>query len=477
MASATAIYRDIESLSKAEGRTARVTYRLVASIVTANALWIVWTNRFLPLSDYPDYIYEGSILSQKMRGVQLPDYAIKRYAFTHAAVPILCALLNFITTPEVAAKIVLSLAIATFVVGSTYLLRACGRTEGSPLFYVPLLYVLNSWFWFGEIDFIIGFVGFLFFTGYVLRRREHLETLNQWVIGGALSAIFVAHLMAYLACLAVVAGVLVEKRKQPEARRILWPALTSLILLAWYVAGRITTHQLGPHQLYERWPFWVLVSNFIEAFSVFHIFLPWSDPHSDGMHLAGAINLLTALGLAVIVLAPIATWLLRREWPDALVCAIALCLFGYVAGGRSILGANGAERLTFPAAWLAMTWVAPRLRLEPRALEFAVIGLLAIQACVFNVQIRAVSADLAILDARFAQASSRSELCAIYNDFFDRSWGPPHRPLLERFVPNHQNTIRLPFYLYMERDESTAPILDVGIFNYSGAGNPNQLCK
>ena len=452
--------------------------RLVAALVTVNALWIVWANRFLPLSDYPDYVYEGWILSQKMRGVQFKHYLIKHYAFTHAAVPLLCSLLNFVVSPETSAKIVLSLAIVMFVAGSAYMLGACGATEHSQFFYIPLLYVFNSWFFWGEIDFYIGFVGFLFFAGYVLRRRDHPETVAPAIILIALCLIFVAHLMAYLACLAVVAGILWAQPKGASSRAILWPSLASVSLLVWYVAGRIAGHQLGGQQIYDPWTLRALAANFIDAFALFHIFLPWVNAHSSWMHAAGAINLIAALGILGMLCACLSTLFQKGSENDAApLWAILLCIVAYGAGGRSIFGVFGAERFGYPAAWLAMSWAAARWKpAGARALGIAMSLLLAIQICALNVQVRSASSGLTTVYDKLKAAGSHSEFCSIYETYYKQTWAEPKRPGFERFLPNHQNTVRLPYYLDIERGAS-APIFDAGIFNYRGPGNPSELCQ
>jgi hypothetical protein len=80
--------------------------------------------------------------------------------------------------------------------------------------------------------------------------------------------------MAYLACLAVCAGILIQRRSAIALRRILIPAGASLAMLLWYVASRVASHQLGGHRFYDPWTLRHLVPNFVSAFAVFHLFLP-----------------------------------------------------------------------------------------------------------------------------------------------------------------------------------------------------------
>jgi hypothetical protein len=72
------------------------------------------------------------------------QYRIHPCAFTYAIVRLLWGRLNLALSPEISAEVILSFAIIAFVIGGVYLLQTYGVTTNNPVFYVPLLYVLNS---------------------------------------------------------------------------------------------------------------------------------------------------------------------------------------------------------------------------------------------------------------------------------------------------------------------------------------------
>ncbi len=363
-----------------------IVFRATLALTLANALWFIWSNRFIPMSDYPDWVYQGWILSGILRGAAHPLYHFRSYPPTHAAVTIATALLDYGFGAETSAKLVLSSAVCAFAIGSTYLLKACGASERHPLLYVPLLFIFDTWFFTGEIDYYLALTGFFFLAGYLLRRADSPGRINPLVVLVGLLAIFVAHLIVYLACGAVCIAIVLAHPSPVKARRLLLPALASVPILAWYVLGRATSHDLGTQPLLVPWTARQLASNFIDAFSLFHAFAPWLSPHSKLMHLAAMCNLISDGGIFTLFCVCAVMWFRGTRDDAAPLLAALLCLIGYVAGGYAIAGVFGAERLTYPAAWLVLAWLAGNwtpARESARLVAICVIGaVLAIQ-CVY----------------------------------------------------------------------------------------------
>jgi hypothetical protein len=93
-----------------------------------------------------------------------------------------------------------------------------------------------------------------------------------------------------------------------------------------------------------------------------------------------------------------------------------------------------------------------------------------------QINVGAVSNDLAALFAKLQSANSQTEFCATYETYLRQSWDEPHRTGLDVLLTNHASAPRLPYYLYLENNVA-APIFQIGILNYSGNGDNEDLCK
>src|ERR1700740_2952858 len=51
-----------------------VLFRCAFATCVASALVLIWAHRFLPISDYPDWVFEGSIVANLLRGNPQPSY-------------------------------------------------------------------------------------------------------------------------------------------------------------------------------------------------------------------------------------------------------------------------------------------------------------------------------------------------------------------------------------------------------------------
>jgi len=104
------------------------------------------------------------------------------------------------------------------------------------------------------------------------------------------------------------------------------------------------------------------------------------------------------------------------------------------------------------------------------------LSLLAGQIVFMQMNIRAVSNDLASLYSKSRSATSQTQFCETYETYLQQSWDKPHRAGLDVLLTNHASAPRLPYYLYLEK-QLEAPIFQTGILNYTGNGNNEDLCK
>ncbi|MGB0061398.1 MAG: hypothetical protein WBP68_14560, partial [Candidatus Binatus sp.] len=82
---------------------------------------LIWSHRFLPISDYPDWVFEGSIVAQLLHGSAPASYSLKHYPVPYSGTVALLGVLDLVFPPEMSGKVVLSLCVILFALSSTYL--------------------------------------------------------------------------------------------------------------------------------------------------------------------------------------------------------------------------------------------------------------------------------------------------------------------------------------------------------------------
>jgi hypothetical protein len=135
--------------------------RFAAALTPHSAAWFIWSNRFQPLPDYPDWVYQGWLFARLLTGHALPGYQVAHYPVPNSTVTIAFGLLDLVFQPEVSGKLLLTLAILLFISGSLYLLTALGRSERNPLLFAPLIFAFNYFLLSGELAYFLG-LGFFF---------------------------------------------------------------------------------------------------------------------------------------------------------------------------------------------------------------------------------------------------------------------------------------------------------------------------
>ncbi len=459
-----------------KGLVFRATF--AACIITALAL--IWGRRFLPITDYPDWIFEGSITAQLIHGKAPASYSFKYYPVPYSGEVLLLGILDLVFSPEVSGKVLLSLCVILFAVGSIYLLRSLGHKASNPLLIIPLLFLLNTYFFWGELNYILGLSLLFFYCGCLFRRVYRHEPLNWLLVAGTLVALFFCHFLTYtIALLITLVFILAESRLE-----LLPPfgvcAAPSIGLTVWYAIERAGFPIPGP-----LWMFWTphqFIGRWLAAFSPYPEFLPWLGIYSPGMKFFALLNLFVAITLTLVLPICAAVWVRGRTenrgvFACAIVCAVAVIVCGYEFSGMISPG----ERFFYPAIWLGLTWLLGQgLPEQKSALSTGVavvaVVLVAVQIAFMQVRVGAVSEQLEGLYSELRSAHSQAELCSTYETYVRQSWDQPHRTGLDVLLTNHASAPRMPYYIYVERNIE-APIFQIGILNYAGHGNNEDLCK
>ena len=458
-------------------------FRAVLTLTLANALWFIWSNRFIPMSDYPDWVYQGWIFSRILRGAPLAHYTLKHYPVPNATlVTMVMGTLGLATSPESAGKIVLSLILVLFVAGSVQMLRSLRRSERNPLLLIPLLLTLNSYFFWGEISFLCGIGLFFLYCGWLFRRLDNFDSIPVLAFTGWSIVLFFSHLLPYLSAILVTGCVAFAGMNWRRAWRLSAAIVPSVAATVWYAGERVQAHNPGAGPLWLGWTPHLFAGHFIAAFSPYPEFLPSFGIRAPAMPVAAILSLFVCGLIVAIWLVCAGSWLTRRRARAGIFAAASICLAGVVLAGFAFAGwVSPGERLLYPAAWLAMAWlglqICPREYRRLRGAAMIVLtGLIVLQCILIDTYGRAASLEFGRAYRRLAAAESRDAFCKIYQDYVTSEQIQQHRKGLDKFLTGHSGFMRLPYYLFIERDQG-APIFQNGIFNYDGPGNNENLCS
>ena len=296
------------SLSRLQPASAPVRHKMLVSVLdrrnalfrctfaacVVSALVLIWAHRFLPLSDYPDWIYEGSVAAELLQGKAPVSYtSFKHYPVPNAGAVALIGLLDFVFSPEVSGKIVLSLCIILLALSSTYLLKSVSRNANNPLLLVPLLFLFNTFFFWGELAYILGLSLFFFYCGYLFRRIYRSESIDWWFITCASIALFFCHFLPYATAILVTLIFFFAESRTELLRPFGTSFAPSMGLTIWYAIERWFLKPNGP--VWEFWTLHQMAGRLIAAFSPFPEFLPWLGSRAPGMKVFALLNLFAAI--------------------------------------------------------------------------------------------------------------------------------------------------------------------------------------
>jgi hypothetical protein len=453
--------------------------RAVLTVTLANDFWFIWSRRFTPLSDFPDWIYQGYVFSGFIRARPLPGFAVRSYPVPDTTLTVILGVLDLVFAPEAAGKIVLCLALILFAGGSIYLFKCAGISERSPIMYAPLVLMTGTWFFGGQIAFLLGLAIFFVFSGYLIPRAGNQQPARFGIVAALACALYFTHFLAYLAA-GIVAAILMVWRGDWRWRIGIAAAFApSICLAAWYSVVRLTSPELSSGQIWLPWTFHQAAGNFVAAFAPIQTFPPFMAPDDHVAKFAGIVNAAASVvALAVWAACAIRWWRLRRD--GAIVSMVATCLLAFALMGThfALVMAPGA-RFLYPALWLGLFYLGRTGSSQSSRAGSAVAIICAVliaQGAYFDIEVANVSRQLDSLYTELIQTKDRSAFCATYERYANHSWGRQNRQGLERFLPASSSVVRLPYYMFLA-EQTPAPVFPTGILSYSGAGNYNDPCS
>jgi hypothetical protein len=173
-------------------------YLVVAGVITIGNVALIWSFRFLPLYDYPVWLFETKILREFFN----PQFPYSTYyEFDLVPVPNLAFtaftwLLSWIVSLETAGKLFLTLCVVGFPWSFWYCIRNLSGDPYSAAAYLGFPYSLNL-FAFGGHSYLFGLILLLCILGYFLPRFERLSRLQWFFLSFSLLALYFAHAIPF----------------------------------------------------------------------------------------------------------------------------------------------------------------------------------------------------------------------------------------------------------------------------------------
>lgn len=441
------------------------------SCVVLSAMIFVWSHRFLPLQDLPEWLAQGRLFADLVRGQLTHPYSFKGVLVPNAISSVTIGLLSLGLPPEIAVKCVLSAYILGYVSSVLYLLGSSSQSIRSPLLAAGLLSLLNFSFFHGEINYALALPVLFNGQGLVLRTRNARGVSVALAVTALSLVIFVCHGLVYAAWLVFLAAYALASREPRTRLHFALATLPSLVLLEIYVSSRTAepgalftgaSLNLG-HKLW-------LLAKFLSPFQGFY---PFMDARFVWLFITG--NVLT---LAIAAWAAI-WWSRRRSGAvtlqqRAIRITLSIYAIGFVLAPQSIGGLlNPAERLVLPMIQLLLTGIvalqsdtsAIAGSTRERAAAASAWTALAMQ----TVFLHGYAGELASsqLVAAYDQLRTYAHASPITllreSDFEFQGRPHPVRPLSWNLLPLHFPMVRLTYYASLEASQPV-PLLETGLF-------------
>lgn len=466
----------------------KLTFTLYAFAVIS-ALVFIWTNRFLPLQDYPDWLFQGYVFSGFLRGEPIEGYKLGNYSTPNLLCTILMGFTDLFLSPEASGKVFLSLYVLIFAIGSIYFFGSTRADLGHPLVLVPALLILNDMFWFGFLNQILG-LGLLFLAmGYLGSRILREQPVNYWIVLAFSLLIYFSHAICYASFVILILSIALIQRRRTHLPCLILPLVPSLALMTIYLVNRtqsglrVIAADRGPwtltkHMIYKA-------STGISAVSIFTRFYPYFDFRSGVTMGLATINLAFTVGIAMAFLIWLSQMAFRKRKQDGGNAALLEC-FSRASIGYLIIFAvspcnvaqvvDPGQRFIYPALWLALSMLASKpnpLKISPsppdnkieksqcsqrgklvaKVLKVVLVILLVVQAMYLHTYVRHISKDMNRLWEAMKSVDLGNEFDVIYEHIFDyeEEFNQSLTNLRLLRLPSHSPLDRIHYYLSIEK--------------------------
>lgn len=329
----------------------------------------IWAQRFLPLQDYPDWLYQGYIFSEILKGNMTSNYHIIYYPVPNSISTLIIGIFNYFLNPEASGKLFLTLSLINFIFGSVYLINSLDKKEFSFLCYIPFIYSLNYFFLQGYLNYFFS-IGILFLAvGYLLRRKERADLKSIWIILGFSFIAFWSHAITYSIWVAFLAIFLIFNYSKSLLKIIFIGLAPSIIMLALYILYRADTGI--DMQFFYHLEDGISLIRFLKhrlfhlysSFCIFQQFYPFIDNVGDQINWMAIINICSGFIMFIVVLYWIKGLFDNRSRDKYLLIFILIPIIGVLFAPRHFAGSGfPAHRFVYPAIWTILCALAPNIK-------------------------------------------------------------------------------------------------------------------
>jgi hypothetical protein len=237
-------------------------HETLAALITLANITLIWSHRFLPLYDYPIWLYEVRI----MRAIAMEPFA-SLYEWSLAPVPnvgfiVPVWLMSFLVPIETAGKIFLSLCVVGLPWSFWFLIRRVSTASQTPVAFAAFPFAFNIFF-FGGNAFLAGVIVLFVMMGCYFPRLKNLHGKDFLLLSMLLLLLYFTHAFAFaVGALAFLAAFGIERKD--EIGKMLMSCLPAAACAVWYAATAVPA---GRTEL--QWSFWNLAQSLLKPVFLF----------------------------------------------------------------------------------------------------------------------------------------------------------------------------------------------------------------
>ena len=244
-----------------EQKTKRDVFLIAAILITVANIILVWAFRFLPLFDYPIWLYEVRI----MRAISEPQF-MAAYDLVRVPVPNLgfvvpVYFLSFIVSIEVAGKIFLSLCVVGLPWSFWFAVRKLSNNPNTPIAFAAFPFAFSIYFYSGQA-FLLGLIVLLLMIGSFLPRFEQFSVRDWILLSLCLVLSYFIHALSFVLAVMVFGGAVITVLRS-RVYVFITALIPSLVCLIWYfVSSDVPSYEF-------QWSVWGLAQNVFKPVFLF----------------------------------------------------------------------------------------------------------------------------------------------------------------------------------------------------------------
>lgn len=440
---------------KNELTSSRIPFLLSMSAIVIS-LFSLWFFRFIPLQDYPDWLFQAHLITQQLKGID--SQLSYHYVTTLPTIPpnlgatVVMVLLNLVVDIEVAGKVFLSIYMLVFPL-AVYLFLSNQNINHS-FRWCGVLMSYNIFFFLGNLNYIIGLT-LLLFAFRSIERNIHSSPYRLFIVSlGWSFVLYLSHGGTYLILVVFLfMNILFVKNSKAFTKAIIvsvalipTAALFSYFIATYPVAGQWDFYQ----NIYQK------LSLLGKSLLIFHRFQPLESPLPLSLINIGFLCVLSVCILSGIRKAEMGQ---RSNRTIALLFLCVILLYPFSNSGQLF---NPEARLAFPSLFLFLSSLHFRNPVRTIELSLGLSMLIAVllHAYQFHFYNSAAQEAYSVLNERDRFNSKQLILSSGYSEEVDRS-------TLRRFSGNIRPFMRLHYYTHLENGKrGFLSIFQTGLYRW-----------